>query len=76
METLDRRIENAIPSVRDVAFPEVSFRIPKNPNVAARLRSFAYTIIRASGSDNVRNTRRRAALDLGIILGMPGIAVN
>jgi hypothetical protein len=28
-------------------------RIRKNPDIAARLRSFAYNLIRASGDDNI-----------------------
>ena len=59
-----------------VAFAEDASRIRKNPDIAARLRSFAYNTIRASGGDNVQNTRWRAALDLGIILKMTGITEN
>ena len=70
------RIENGSHYVRDVAFAEDASRIRKNPDIAARLRSFAYNIIRASGADNVQNTRWRAALDLKIILKMTGIATN
>ena len=70
------RIENGSHYVRDVTFAEDASRIRKNPDIAARLRSFAYNTIRASGGENVRNTRWRAALDLGIILGMLGIAAN
>ena len=70
------RIENGSHYVRDVAFAEDASRIRKNPDIAARLRSFAYNTIRANGGDNVRNTRWRAALDLDIILQMPGIAAN
>jgi hypothetical protein len=62
--------------VRDVAFAEDASRIRKNPDIAARLRSFAYNVIRASGADNVRNARWRAALDLGFSLGMLRIAAN
>ena len=70
------RIENGSHHVRDVAFAEDASRIRKNPDIAARLRSFAYNIIRASGGDNVRNTRWRAALDLAVILNMLGISQN
>jgi DNA invertase Pin-like site-specific DNA recombinase len=30
-------------------------RIRKNPDIAARLRSFAYNLIRAAGGSNIRN---------------------
>ena len=58
------QIENASHYVRDVAFAEDASRIRKNPDIVARLRSFAYNLIRASGSDNVQNARYCAALDL------------
>ena len=58
------RIENASHYVRDVAFAEDASRIRKNPDIVARLRSFAYNLIRASGEDNIQNARYRAALDL------------
>jgi len=70
------RIENGSHYVRDAAFAEDASRIRKNPDIAARLRSFAYNIIRASGADNVRNTRWLAALDLAIILKMLGLSQN
>ena len=57
--------------VRDTAFAEDASRIRKNPDIAARLRSFAYNLIRADGTINVRNTRWRAALDLNFVLKMP-----
>jgi transposase len=43
------------------------------PDIVARLRSFAYNLIRARGCDNIRNARWRAALDLNIVLEMPSI---
>ena len=58
------QIENASHYVRDVAFAEDASRIRKNPDVAARLRSFAYNLIRASGEHNIQNARYRAALNL------------
>jgi predicted transposase YbfD/YdcC len=58
------RIENGSHYVRDVAFAEDASRIRKNPDIAARLRSFAYNLIRASGADNIKNARYRAALDI------------
>ena len=62
--------------MRDVVFAEDASRIRKNPDIAARLRSFAYNTIRANGGDNVRNTRWRAALDLAVILNMLGTSQN
>ena len=70
------RIENGSHHVRDLVFAEDASRIRKNPDIAARLRSFAYNTIRASGGDNVRNTRWRAALDLAVILNMLGTSQN
>lgn len=58
------RIENASHYVRDVAFAEDASRIRKKPDFIARLRSFAYNLIRASGADNIQNARYRAALDV------------
>jgi hypothetical protein len=65
------RIENGSHYVRDVTFAEDASRIRKNPDIFARLRSFAYNMIRASGAPNIRNARWRAALDLDLILEMP-----
>lgn len=59
------QIENANHYVRDVAFAEDASRIRKNPDIVARLRSFAYNLIRVSGADNIQNARYRAALDVG-----------
>jgi predicted transposase YbfD/YdcC len=65
------RIENGSHYVRDTAFAEDASRIRKNPDIAARLRSFAYNLIRAAGGSNIRNARWRAALDLNLILQLP-----
>ena len=62
------RIENGCHYVRDVAFAEDASRIRKNPDIAARLRSFAYNLIRASGAENIKNARYRAALDISFAL--------
>jgi hypothetical protein len=43
----------------------------KNPDIAARLRSFACNLVGADGGVNVRNTRWRAPLDLNFVLKMP-----
>ena len=64
------QIENASHYVRDVSFAEDASRIRKNPDIVARLRSFAYNLIRASGETNVQNTRYRAALDLPFALNL------
>jgi len=48
-------------------------RISKNADIAARLRSFAYNLLRAAGCDNIKNARWRAALDLNVVLSMPGL---
>jgi predicted transposase YbfD/YdcC len=66
------RIENGSHYVRDVAFAEDASRIRKNPDIAARLRSFAYNLIRASSADNIKNARYRAALDLKVALKILG----
>ena len=67
------RIENGSHYVRDVAFAEDASRIRKNPDIAARLRSFAYNMLRAAGCDNIKNARWRAALDLHLVLSLPGL---
>lgn len=67
------RIENGSHYVRDTAFAEDASRIRKNPDIAARLRSFAYNLLRAAGSDNIKNARWRAAMDINLILAMPGL---
>ena len=67
------RIENGSHYVRDTAFAEDASRIRKNPDIVARMRSFAYNLIRADGGENVRNARWRAALDLNVVLAMPNL---
>jgi hypothetical protein len=64
------RIENGCHYVRDTAFAEDASRIRNNPDIVARLRSFAYNLIRAPGCENIRNARWRAALDLNLALGI------
>jgi hypothetical protein len=70
------RIENGSHHVRGAAFAEDASRIRKNPDVAARLRSFAHKLIRAAGCDNIRNTRWQAALNVNLVLEMPRLAQN
>jgi predicted transposase YbfD/YdcC len=67
------RIENASHYVRDVTFAEDASRIRKNPDIAARLRSFAYNLLRAGDHDTIKNARWRAALDLNCILEIKGL---
>jgi hypothetical protein len=64
------QIENGSHYVRDAAFAEDASRIRKHPDIVARLRSFAYNLIRASGEANVQNARYRAALDLTLALNL------
>jgi predicted transposase YbfD/YdcC len=70
------RIENGSHDARGAAFVEDASRIRKNPDIAARLRSFAHKLIRAAGCDNIRNTRWQAALDVNLVLEMPALAQN
>jgi hypothetical protein len=70
------RIENGSHCVRDVAFAEDASRIRKNPDIAARLRSFAYNLLRANGCDNMKNARWRAAIDLDTLFKMNGLTEN
>ena len=67
------RIENGSHYVRDVVFAEDASRIRKNPDIAARLRSFAYNLLRAAGCGNIQNARWRAAIDLNRIIAMSGL---
>ncbi len=65
------RIENGSHYVRDTTFAEDASRIRKNPDIVARLRSFAYNLIRATDASNIRNARWRAALDISLVLEIP-----
>ena len=56
------------PSRARQAFAEDASRIRKNPDIVARLRSFAYNLLRADGNKNIKNARWRAALDLDFLL--------
>jgi len=67
------RIENGSHYVRDNAFAEDASRIRKNPDIVARLRSFAYNLIRAGGCENIQNARWRAVLDINLVLEIPGL---
>jgi predicted transposase YbfD/YdcC len=67
------RIENGSHYVRDVTFQEDASRIRKNPDIMARLRSFAYNLLRKSEVENFKHARYRAALDINFLLEMPMI---
>jgi predicted transposase YbfD/YdcC len=56
------RIENQLHYTRDVTLCEDASRIRKNPGVFARLRSFAYNILRLNQSDTIAQDRYAAAL--------------
>ena len=63
-------------SAEIAAFAEDASRIRKNPYFVARLRSFAYNLIKVAGCDNIRNAGWRAALDVSRALEMPGLVQN
>jgi predicted transposase YbfD/YdcC len=56
------RIENKLHYTRDVTLCEDASRIRKNPGVFARIRSFAYNILRFNQSDTIAQDRYAAAL--------------
>jgi Transposase DDE domain len=55
-------IENKLHYTRDVTLHEDASRIRKNPGVFARMRSFAYNILRFNQSDTIAQDRYAAAL--------------
>lgn len=55
-------IENKLHYTRDVTLCEDASRIRKNPGVFARIRSFAYNILRFNQSDTIPQDRYAAAL--------------
>ena len=55
-------IENKFHYTRDVTLREDASRIRKNPGVFARIRSFAYNILRFNQSDTIPQDRYAAAL--------------
>lgn len=64
-------IENRSHHVRDVTLREDASRIRKNPGVFARLRSFAYNILRFNQKDSIAQDRYAAALGgLDFLLSM------
>ena len=56
------RIETTSHDSRDVTFGEDRSRIRSNPGVFARLRSFAFNILKANRSSTLSQDRYRAAL--------------
>src|SRR5207248_1892472 len=56
------RIENTSHYSRDVTLGEDRSRIRTNPGVFARLRSFAFNILKANRTDTLSQDRYRAAL--------------
>ena len=56
------RIENTFHYTRDVTLCEDASRIRKNPGVFARMRSFAYNILRFNQSGTIAQDRYAAAL--------------
>lgn len=55
-------IENKLHYTRDVTLREDASRIRRNPGIFARLRSFAYNILRSNQSDTIAQDRYAAAL--------------
>jgi predicted transposase YbfD/YdcC len=55
-------IENKSHYTRDVTLREDASRIRKNPGIFARMRSFAYNILRRNQSDTIAQDRYAAAL--------------
>jgi hypothetical protein len=55
-------IENKLHYTRDVTLREDASRIRKNPGIFARMRSFAYNILRFNQSDTIAQDRYAAAL--------------
>lgn len=55
-------IENRLHYVKDTAFAEDASRIRDNPGVFARIRSFAFNLLRFNKAENIANTRYRLAI--------------
>ncbi len=56
------RVENTSHYTRDVTLGEDRSRIRTNPGVFARLRSFAFNILKANRTDTLNQDRYRAGL--------------
>lgn len=55
-------VENKLHYTRDVTFLEDQSRIRRNPGIFARMRSFAYNILRCNQTDTFSQSRYAAAL--------------
>jgi hypothetical protein len=60
-----------LPTVARHSLCRGRFPHSQEPDIVARLRSFTYNLIRASGCDNIQNARWRAALDINLVLEIP-----
>jgi len=63
-------IENRDHYVRDVALAEDASRIRHRPGIMVRVRSFALSILRANGVENVRQALYTNALNLDRLLAL------
>jgi hypothetical protein len=69
------RIETTSHHTRDVTFGEDRSRIRVNPGVFARLRSFAFNILKANRTSTVSQDRYRAALaGIDNLLALKGVS--
>ncbi len=69
------RIENTSHYSRDVTLGEDRSRIRTNPGVFARLRSFAFNILKANRTDTLSQDRYRAGLaGIGKLLRMLAVS--
>ena len=69
------RIENTSHYSRDVTLSEDRSRIRTNPSVFARLRSFAFNILKANQTDTLSQDRYRAGLaGIGKLLKMLAVS--
>ena len=64
------RIENGSHYVRDDTFAEDASRIHGNPDIAARLRSFGYNLLRTGPHVNIKNARWRAGCQVDAFGGL------
>lgn len=61
-------IENSNHHVRDVTLGEDASRIRRNPEILAKLRSIALNLLRASGAQNIRQSRFAFGLNIATLL--------
>jgi len=69
-------IENRNHHVRDVTMNEDKSRIRNNPDIFARLKSFALNILRADKVDNIASELFYNCINLANILDYKGIEEN